>query len=132
MRNLLRKPLPWMVIIECAIVATLLFLAWRMVAAAPAPTVMAPPGGSTSAQAGESTGPVTTGDAARPTPAGRLLPGLNVDAGFWRTRLAELNRGETAFELLEWRLVHSATDAARRYVESVVLPSVVRAQHPRR
>jgi len=32
MRNLLRKPLPWMVVSECAIVAALAMVAWHMVA----------------------------------------------------------------------------------------------------
>jgi hypothetical protein len=60
---------------------------------------------------------------ARPT-----VPGLNFEASFWRLRLAELNRGQAAFEALEWKLVHSAIGAARHYIESVVLPSVTRAE----
>jgi hypothetical protein len=58
-------------------------------------------------------------------------PGLNFDAGFWRLRLADLNRGQAQFEALEWRLVRSAMDAAHRYVESVVIPSILRAERGR-
>jgi hypothetical protein len=57
-----------------------------------------------------------------------LLPGLNVDSRFWRQRLGELNQGESAFEQLEWRIVHAGMDAARRYVKSVVMPALARAE----
>jgi hypothetical protein len=57
-----------------------------------------------------------------------LLPGLNVDSRFWRARLAELNQGESSFEQLEWRIVHAAMDTARRYVKSVVMPALARAE----
>ena len=56
-------------------------------------------------------------------------PGLNVDALFWRTRLAQLNADQVVLEQLEWRIVHAAMDAARRYVELTVLPSIQRAEH---
>jgi hypothetical protein len=57
------------------------------------------------------------------------LPGLNVDSGFWRQRLAQLNREQATLAQLEWRIVHSAMDAARHYVQTVVLPAVQRAEH---
>ena len=57
-----------------------------------------------------------------------MLPGLNVDPAFWRRRLAALNEAEAEFEALEWRLVHSALDSMQRYLETVVLPSVERAE----
>jgi hypothetical protein len=56
------------------------------------------------------------------------LPGLSVDTGFWRSRLLDLNRDEAAFEVLEWRIVHSAMDTIHRYTESVVIPSVEGAE----
>jgi hypothetical protein len=131
MRNLLRKPLPWMMLAECVVVAALLIVAWHLVAN---PAVQAPDPGLIAQ-------PAESGDAgAQPQPGlGMnlkvrglpLLPGLNVEAGFWRMRLAELNRGQAAFEALEWRLVHSAMDAARRYIRSVVLPSIARAERRR-
>ena len=37
MRNLLRKPLPWMVLAECAVVAALLLVAWHLIANPPVP-----------------------------------------------------------------------------------------------
>jgi hypothetical protein len=61
-------------------------------------------------------------------PGRQALSGLVVDATYWRSRLAELNSGEAAFEPLEWQVVHSAMDAAHRYLESVVLPSIARSE----
>ena len=73
-------------------------------------------------------GPASSVVAAQRKPAPTPVPGLNLDTNFWRLRLAELNHGEASFEALEWKLVHSAMDAAHRYVESVVLPSIARAE----
>jgi hypothetical protein len=131
MRNLLRKPLPWAVLAECAIVAALALVAWHMVASPPAPRISGVPAASPSAQ--DDGAPASTGVGAQSKPPVRpLLPGLNVDSNFWRLRLTELNRGENEFELLEWRLVHSAMDAAKRYLEGVVMPSIARAERARR
>jgi len=57
-----------------------------------------------------------------------LLPGLNVDPAFWRMRLSALNEAEAQVEALEWRIVHSALETVRRYVDSVVIPAVERAE----
>jgi hypothetical protein len=128
MRKLLRKPLSWMVLAECGIVAALILVAWHLVADPP----------NQSAVPAFVSQPSESGDGGAQTPAGLAeitkprsaptLPGLNLEASFWRLRLAELNRGEAAFEALEWRLVHSAMDAAHRYIRSVVLPSIARAE----
>jgi hypothetical protein len=128
MRNLLRKPLPWMVLTECAVVAALILVAWHLVADPP----------NQPAVPGLASQPAESGEAGVQAPPGLpeiakrralpTLPGLNLEAGFWRSRLAELNRGEAAFEALEWKLVHSAMDAVNRYIRSVVLPSIVRAE----
>ena len=131
MRNLVRKPLPWMVLAECAIVAALVMVAWHLVAAPPVQEVPAAPAAPAPLQAGDAARPISA-DATARSPARSLLPGLNLDASFWRLRLAALNSGEAAFEALEWRLVHSAMNAAQRYVESVVLPSLARAERRRR
>ena len=131
MRNLVRKPLPWMVLAECAIVGALVMVAWHLVAAPPVQEVPAAPAAPAPLQAGDAAGPISAGVMAR-SPARPLLPGLNFDASFWRLRLAALNSGEAAFEALEWRFAHSAMNAAQRYVESVVLPSVARAERRRR
>jgi hypothetical protein len=129
MRNPLRKPLPWMVLSECAIVAALAMVAWQMVASPPVPQISGAPSVSPAVRVGEATGSAPDAVAGQSrAPVHPLLPGLNIDPSFWRLRLADLNRGESAFEQLEWKLVHSAMDAARRYVKSVVLPSLSRAE----
>jgi hypothetical protein len=126
MRNLLRKPLAWMVAAELAVVAALVMLAWHLVANVPAQVVSILPAASPAAEA---SGQVSPDLPAQPTPQVTApLPGLNVDAGFWRGRLAELNHGQATFEGLEWRIVRSAMDATHRYVESVVIPAIVHAE----
>ncbi len=129
MRGLLKNPLTWMVVGECAVVVALLVLAWHLVAGVSVergvPAVVLPPA------AAPSTDPMPAPpDVPLPPPVRRPLPGLNVDVGFWRFRLADLNRDQAAFEALEWRIVHSAMDAVHRYIESVVIPAVVRAERP--
>jgi hypothetical protein len=128
MGNLLRKPLTWMVLAEFTVVAALVIVAWHLVAASGVTAVPALPFVSPPAQAGNATDALPA-DLIQQSKAQdpRLLPGLNLSASFWRSRLAELNQGEAAFEALEWKIVHAAMDAAQRYVESVVLPSVARA-----
>ena len=130
MRGLLKNPLTWMVVGECAIVAALLVLAWHLVAGAAVqngvPVVVIPPA------AAPSTDPMLAPpDMPSPPPlVRRPLPGLNVGVGFWRIRLADLNRDQAALEALEWRIIHSAMEAVHRYIESVVIPAVVRAERP--
>jgi hypothetical protein len=51
-----------------------------------------------------------------------------LNAAFWRLRLDRLNQDQVIFEQLEWHIVHNAMDAAKRYVETVVLPSIARAE----
>lgn len=127
MRKLVRKPLTWMVVAECVVVVALLLIVWNLVAgaavhraAAAAPFAEASPTDASPAlpelPAAES-----------PAPRGPL-PGLNVDSGFWRSRLGALNHDQVIFEQLEWRVVHTAMDAAQRYLETVVLPSVTHAE----
>lgn len=128
MRNLLRKPLTWIVIGECVVVGVLLVVVWNAVAAsvtrhavgaqvqiAEAPT-------KTSSSPLPDVVPVTK-PAAQP-----LLPGLNLDAGFWRNRLSQLNREQVILEQIEWRIVHNSMNVVRRYLETVVLPSINRAE----
>ena len=129
MRNLLRKPLPWMVLAECAVVAALAMVAWHMVASTPVRATAAPPSVSTPTASTDDGGQVSP-DLASPSKVQASLapPGLNVDATFWRLRLAELNRGEAEFEALEWRIVHSAMAAAHRYIQTVVMPAITSAE----
>ena len=129
MRNLLRKPLPWIVVCESAIVAALVMVAWHMVASASVSPTAGVAAAAPTIQQGSSASPAPRTSAAEAKAVVRpLLPGLNLDSSFWRVRLAELNQGESSFEQLEWRIVHAAMDAARRYVKSVVIPGLVRAE----
>lgn len=128
MRNLIRQPLTWMVLAEFAVVALLMVLAWNLFVSAATqrggvgPMQVAGP----LAESSSSPQPELP-ELARP-PARVELPGLNLDAGFWRARLGQLNREQVSLEQLEWRIVHGAMDAAKRYLETVVLPAVVRAE----
>jgi hypothetical protein len=127
MRNLTRTPLTWMVLAELVVVGTLIALAWNAIAPGVRPPVAIPaeaaPGGAASDDGAPPDFPAVAGPGSRGP-----LPGLNVNPAFWRDRLAELNRDDAWLVGLEWRLVHAATDAARDYVESVVLPAVRRAE----
>jgi hypothetical protein len=128
MRNLLRQPLSWMVFAECIVITVLLVVVWSVISAA-----ATQPAGSAPAQA--LVAPIRTSslplpDLSKVTRIGPRgpLPGLNLDPSFWRVRLGQLNQEQVIFEQLEWRIVHSATDALQRYLETVVVPSVLRAE----
>src|SRR6266481_9287094 len=128
MRQLIRSPLTWLVLAEFVVVGALMVVAWTVVGAATRPVVASP-----TLQL-----PETSGDAASPLPdmpaAARPgphgpLPGLNLDSWFWRQRLAEINREQVVLEQLEWRIVHSAMDTLKQYLDTVVLPDIRRAEH---
>src|SRR5262245_51063234 len=128
MRNLIRSPLTWAVLAEMVVVGSLLALAWNVIGSAAhqgvaLPAVSTPDGGAESGEAPLPDIPTVTGQSARGP-----LPGLNATPVFWRRQLAELNRDQAAFERLEWRIVHAAMEAARDYVEGVVLPAIRRAE----
>jgi hypothetical protein len=127
MRDLLRKPLTWMVIAECIVITLLTVVVWNMLAAAATqhPGVAATQAIDTPADQATSPPPdLTEAKSSAPGP----LPGLNVNSDFWRQRLGRLNQDQVIFEQLEWRIVHNAMDAAQRYVETVVLPSIAQAE----
>jgi hypothetical protein len=128
MRKMLRSPLTWLVSAEIAVVATLVFMAWGVVSGT-ARSVVLPP----SLQVPDVTDEDTTALPDFPLQSSPdengPPPGLNLGSRFWRQRLIELNRDQALLARLEWRLVHGAMDAARRYFESVVLPAVRRAEH---
>ena|SRR5487761_441911 len=127
MGRLLRQPLPWIVVSECVIVAALAMVAWQLVASPPSRQAPGVQAAYSAAQSSEAAMPSSHGAAGQSGPTLTGLSGLNVNASLWRSRLTDLNRGESAFQQIEWRLVHSAMNAARRYVESVVMPSLARA-----
>jgi hypothetical protein len=117
-----------MIVSECAIVAALAMIAWHFIASQPLPHTSSASPASPAAQAQAAASSPEALATESTSPIRQLLPGLNVDTNFWKRRLGDLNRGENAFEQLEWRLVHSAMDAATRYVKSVVMPSLARAE----
>lgn len=128
MQRWLRQPLTWMVAAEIVVVGALAGVAWHELAAAghgSAPLIL--PATSTPE---DTSVPDVPADAISPPGASSvpLLPGLNVDPAFWRDRLAGLNEAEAQFEALEWRIIHSAMDTVRRYVDTVVVPAVERAE----
>jgi hypothetical protein len=132
MRRLLRRPLTWMVAAEVMVVAALVFVAWHLVAGANTTQVPFVLPSVTSPRADVVPAP-PIGVLFPPSPSGRtLLPGLNVDPLFWKARLEALNAAEAQFEALEWRIVHSALETVRRYVETVVIPAIERAEGGRK
>jgi hypothetical protein len=127
MRHLLRKPLTWMVIAECVVITLLIAVVWNMVAAAAtqhAGVVAAQAIDTPTDQTASPLPDLTGAKTAAPGP----LPGLNLDAGFWRLRLGRLNEEQVFFEQLEWHIVHDAMDAAQHYIQTVVLPAIARAE----
>ena len=128
MRNLIRQPLTWMVIAELVVVTLLIVLAWNLVVSAAAPRGGIGPMQGAGPPAQESSSPQPDlPEAAQPAARGPL-PGLSLGAEFWRARLGQLNRDQISLEQLEWRIVHSAMDAAQRYLKTVVLPAIDRAE----
>jgi hypothetical protein len=128
MRRMVRQPIAWMVVAEIVVVAALVAVTWHELAGtagAAAPLIL--PATSTPE---DTSAPDVPADALTPPAAtsGPQLPGLNVDPAFWRERLMGLNGAEAQFEALEWRIIHSAMDTVRRYVDTVVVPSVERAE----
>lgn len=115
---------------EIVVVAALIGVAWHLLAAQPAvaglPALLLP---SSSPPAADAEPSVPADALAPPQPSAvPLLPGLNVDPLFWRKRLGELNGAQAEFEALEWRIIGTAMDSMRRYIETVVLPSIERAE----
>jgi hypothetical protein len=127
MRKMIRAPLTWMVLAEFVVVAALVVVAWRVVSTAARPVLSSPALLQPDVVAESPSPPPELPPAVKPGPRAPL-PGLNVDSLFWRSRLDQLNREQVFFEQLEWRIVHTATDTVQRYLETVVLPSVRRAE----
>ncbi len=117
-----------MIVAECVVVGTLLLVAWHVIAgiAAPGsaaplifPAVEASPADTALPAAGAPSAGVNTHG---PT------PGLNVGIAFWRLRLTSLNRDQAEIEAMQWRITHAVMEAARDYLETVVLPAVRHAE----
>jgi hypothetical protein len=133
MRHLIRKPITWMVATEIVVVAALVVASWYFLAGvrqgSDLPALLLP---SSSIPPADTAASVPPDALTPPQPSALpLLPGLNVDPEFWRKRLEALNGAQAQFVELEWRVVHSAMDSMRRYIETVVLPSIERAESGR-
>jgi hypothetical protein len=124
----IRKPLFWMVIAEVVVVSLLMVAAWNLIGTSAKPVLASPEfqlPGSTTEPNRPGLPDLTGGKSDQRGP----LPGLNLDSSFWQQRLRELNRDQAYFEQLEWRVVHAAMESLKRYLESVVLPSIRHAEH---
>src|SRR5260370_37669333 len=113
MRNLIRQPLTWMVIAECVVLALLIVVVWKAVAAAAVQH-----GAATAAPALATNSATALLDSPLPeVPVGAQsarqvqLPGLNLDARFWRRRLTPLNRDQGVFEQLQMGVLRNPHDA---------------------
>ena len=127
MRNLIRTPLTWLVVAEVVVVGALIAFAWSVAGSAARAALSSPPQ-SLAAPAVDTSSPLPDIPEAGSPGARGPLPGLNLDSAFWRQRLADLNRDQTLFVELEWRVIHAAMDAIHRYLETVVLPAVRAAE----
>jgi hypothetical protein len=124
----IRNPLFWMVIAEMVVVSLLIVAAWNLIGTGTKPVLASP--------AFQLPGPTTEPNRpGLPDLSGRKSdhhgppPGLNLDSAFWQQRLREPNRDQAFFEQLEWRIVLTAMESVRRYLEAVVLPSIRHAEH---
>jgi hypothetical protein len=133
--SLIRSPLSWMVVAEVAVVTLLVIVAWQLVTGV-AHTRGAVPAVAAPAPSAAPLDPAALGlpdvDIPIVAPAQGAMPGLNLASAFWRARLVDLNRDEGLFVQLEWRLVRAAEAAVKRYIDTVVLPAVRRAERTRR
>jgi hypothetical protein len=128
MRNLIRSPLTWLVAAEIFVVGAIVAVAWNVVASAGHYPVSQSIAGAP--QATDDPGSSLPQLPQLDNPAARgPLPGLAVDPAFWRQRLGNLNGDQVYLEQLEWQIVRSAEDATNRYLQTVVLPAISRAEH---
>ena len=58
-------------------------------------------------------------------------PAIRTDGDFLRRQMRDLNHDQSALEGAQWRAVEAVIDAVRRYLQTVVLPAVERAERGR-
>jgi hypothetical protein len=126
-----RRPLVWMIAVECCLVIAFGVAAWRVVvshraASPPGPLASVPDLANPLAPdpqpaAGGSVVPAPSRGPRRP--ATGPTPGLTQDATF----VSRLNTDDAAWEAAQWRLTSAAIAWARRYIDAVVVPAIERA-----
>jgi hypothetical protein len=132
--SLLRRPLLWLVLGETLLVAAMTLAAWHVWS-----TRWRPP--ATTAQAHSRLPPPPAIDRPKripatpdgkpsptPAPTGGPTTGLRTDPEFLARQMNELNRIESTFENLEWRVTRAVVDAIQYYADHVVLPSIERTE----
>ena len=128
MRNLIRSPLTWLVAAEIVVVGAIVAVAWNVVASTSHSSVSQSVADVPQATDDPGSGLPELPQLNNPVAHGPL-PGLTVDPSFWRQRLGNLNDDQVYLEQLEWQIVRSAEAAVNRYLETVVLPAISRAEH---
>jgi hypothetical protein len=75
--------------------------------------------------------PPTVPGVSPPPPRSGPTPGIRTDGDFLLRQMRDLNHDQSALEGAEWRAVKAVIDAARSYLQTVVLPAVGRAERGR-
>jgi hypothetical protein len=135
--RMLRRPLPWLLAAEAAVLLALGVAGWQLVASrlAPAPSRSI---GSLALPAGPNTSARPASPAATPSPAATVAsprpaaapPSLSTNPTFWQRNLSQLNREEAGWAAAEARAAQAVEDFTRAYVQRVVLPAVEAAAQP--
>jgi len=134
----LRPPLVWLVLIEAGLLAAIALIGWHAwQARLAAPQVVVAPAAPRS-RAGLPSGlgarrsPSPAPPVALPqVPAAGPTPSMRTDSQFLSQQARELNRTESSFEDLQWRMTSSLVNAIRYYLDHVVLPAVQRSEQSR-
>jgi hypothetical protein len=132
--RVLNKPLLIMFVLETLLVAGLGVAAWALWHSrqeSPRPAVAAPSPGEAGLRPPKPSPGRSPPAAASPPPkraAPAPTPGYRTDADFLGRQLQDVNRDQAALENIEWRLVRSAMQGIRSYIERVVVPAVERAE----
>ena len=134
--HLLRHRLALVVAAEVLIVVAFCAAAWhvwhsrqvgsRPAARQPPPATSPAPTSIPSVQA-----PPTVPGLSPPPVRSGPTPGVRTDGDFLLRQMRDLNHDQSALEGAEWRAVKAVIDAARSYLQTVVLPAVERAERGR-
>jgi hypothetical protein len=129
--RVLKKPLTVILALETVLVAGLGAAAWGVWhSRQQAPQAASTPSVAVPRQTGQRPLPASPGPPsppASPAPPGPT-PGFRTDAGFLARQLGDVNRDQAALENVEWRLVKTAMQGMKGYIEKVVVPAVERAE----